>query len=212
MDVAAGAAVALVQGTRAAPYRVRIGMRTWDKSEWTRVEQALADDAWYAAALLAGAMPPEIEELLGGLGLALFPEQGTTDLSMDCTCPDSTVPCKHLAAAFYLLAERFDADPFEVLALRGRDRDTLLEDLRSRRGTPAADPSEPSEPSASVPPLSEVLDRFWTSVPVDALPPAPPATSPDAVLDQVPELPVRVRGKRVTELLRPAYRRMADEA
>lgn len=211
LDVGAGAAVALVQGTRPKPYQVRIGMRTWDKSEWTRVEQALADDAWYAAALLAGGMPPEIEELLGGLGLALFPESGATDLSMDCTCPDVTVPCKHLAAAFYLLAERFDDDPFEILALRGRDRGTLLENLRARRGTPAADAAEPSEPSASVPPLADVLDGFWTAAPVDALPPAPPATSPDAVLDQVPELPVRVRGTRVTELLRPAYERMADE-
>ncbi|MDQ4118465.1 MAG: hypothetical protein M3235_16105 [Actinomycetota bacterium] len=210
LDVAAGAAVALVQGTRPTPYRVRIGVRTWDKAEWTRVEQALADDAWYAAALLAGAMPPEVEELLGGLGLALFPESGTTDLSMDCTCPDATVPCKHLAAAFYLLAERFDADPFEILTLRGRDRETLLENLRSRRGT-GREPTEPSAPPASVPPLADVLDRFWTSAPVEALPPAPPATSPDAVLDQVPELPVRVRGKRVTDLLRPAYERIADE-
>ncbi|TCK22640.1 hypothetical protein [Pseudonocardia endophytica] len=210
LDVAAGAAVALVQGTRPKPYTVRIGVRTWDKSEWTRVEQALVDDAWYAAALLAGGMPPEIEELLGGLGLALFPESGATDLSMDCTCPDVTVPCKHLAAAFYLLAERFDADPFEILALRGRDRETLLENLRERRGTTRAEIG-PSEPSASVPPLADVLDRFWTSAPVDTLPPAPPATSPDAVLDQVPELPVRVRGKRVTDLLRPAYLRMADE-
>lgn len=212
LDVGAGAAVALVQGTRAAPYRVRIGVRTWDKPEWTRVEQALADDAWYAAALLAGAMPPEIEEHLAGLGLALFPETGATDLSMDCTCPDVTVPCKHLAAAFYLLAERFDADPFEILALRGRDRDTLLENLRSRRGSADTGPAEPSAPAASVPALSEVLDRFWTSAPVDTLPPAPPATSPDAVLDQVPELPVRVRGKRMTDLLRPAYLRMTDEA
>lgn len=210
LDVAAGAAVALVQGTRPKPYRVRIGARTWDKSEWTRVEQALADDAWYAAALLAGAMPPEIEQLLGGLGLALFPASGATDLSMDCTCPDVTVPCKHLAAAFYLLAERFDADPFEILALRGRDRETLLENLRERRGG-TREETGPAEPSASVPPLAEVLDRFWASAPVDALPPAPPATSPDAVLDQVPELPVRVRGKRVTDLLRPAYERMADE-
>ena len=33
---------------------------------------------------------------------------------MDCTCPDWGVPCKHLAAAFYLLAESFDEDPFRI--------------------------------------------------------------------------------------------------
>ncbi|MBW0104039.1 SWIM zinc finger family protein [Pseudonocardia sp. KRD291] len=209
LDVDAGAAVALVQGTRPAPYRVRIGLRVWDKEQWARAEQALADDAFYAATLLAGGMPTEIVELLDGLGLSLFPD-ASGELSMDCSCPDVTVPCKHLAAVFYLLAERFDADPFELLALRGRDRETLLANLRERRGT-AATEREPSAPPASVPPLSEVLDRFYDAAPAGVTPPRPPVTSPDAVLDQVPELPARVRGSSVTDLLRPAYRELAAD-
>ena len=42
---------------------------------------------------------------------------------MRCSCPDSEVPCKHLAATFYLLAEAFDEDPFLILRWRGRDRE-----------------------------------------------------------------------------------------
>ncbi len=211
LDVDAGAAVALVQGTRPAPYKVRVGLRVWDKAQWARAEQALADDAFYAATLLAGGMPTEIVELLGGLGLSLFPD-ASGELSMDCSCPDPTVPCKHLAAVFYLLAERFDADPFELLALRGRDRETLLDDLRERRGAAAAaDRDGPAAPPASVPPLSEVLDRFYDTAPAGTAPPRPPVTSPDAVLDQVPELPARVRGRTVTELLRPAYRELGSD-
>ena len=52
---------------------------------------------------------------------------------MDCNCPDWGVPCKHLAAVCYVLAEAFDADPFAVLAWRGRERDDLLAALRGNR-------------------------------------------------------------------------------
>ena len=54
-------------------------------------------------------------------------------LAMECSCPDWQVPCKHIAATFYLLAEAFDEDPFEILHWRGRDRATLLDTLRRLR-------------------------------------------------------------------------------
>ncbi|MBN9738927.1 MULTISPECIES: SWIM zinc finger family protein [unclassified Pseudonocardia] len=202
VDVDAGAVVALVQGTRPQPYRVRIGLRVWDKPEWRRVEEALAGDAWYAAALLAGTVPPEIEELLDGLGLSLFPAAGT-DLSQDCSCPDATVPCKHLAAVFYVLAERCDTDPFTLLTLRGRDRTALLERLREERDR-AAGAAAPSGPAA----LADLLDGFWTAPAGGAAPPSPPETEPDAVLDQVPEPPLRAGRERLTDVLRPVYRAM----
>ncbi|MEJ8277629.1 SWIM zinc finger family protein [Pseudonocardia spirodelae] len=199
LDVDAGAVVALVQGTRPQPYRVRIGLRVWDKTEWRRVERALAADAWYAAALLAGTVPPEIEELLDGAGLSLFPA-AAGDLSQDCTCPDATVPCKHLAAVFYVLAERCDTDPFTLLTLRGRDRDTLLERLRTERDGAAA----PAGPA----PLSDLLEQFWTGGDGPA-PPRPPDTEPGAVLDQVPEPPLRAGGEPLTSALRPVYEALA---
>lgn len=205
-EVDAGAVVALVQGTRPTPYKVRIGVPAWGKQDWSRAEQALADDAWYAATLLAGGMPPEIEELFAGLGLALFPAS-QRDLSMDCTCPDVTVPCKHVAAAFYLLAERFDADPFEVLALRGRDRETLLANLRRRRGSTTA-PEPVAEEAAR--PLGELLDTFYAAGEVDLTRFAPAEPQPGALLDQIPELPVEVRRHKVRDLLRPAYQQLAE--
>jgi uncharacterized Zn finger protein len=132
LQVDAGAATAKVQGSAARPYRVRIGMPTLDKAQWAAVFDALAADASLTAAMLAGELPREVEDVVAAQGVTLFP-LAHGDLAMDCTCPDSTVPCKHLAAVFYLLAERFDADPFAVLALRGRDRETVLDALRARR-------------------------------------------------------------------------------
>ena len=44
------------------------------------------------------------------------------------------MPCKHLAATFYLLAEAFDTDPFLILRWRGRGRAELLARLGELRG------------------------------------------------------------------------------
>jgi uncharacterized Zn finger protein len=200
LQVDAGAATARVQGSAARPYRVRIGMPTLAKERWSSVLDALAADASLTAALLAGELPREVEDVFAAQGLALFPA-GPGDLVMDCTCPDLTVPCKHLAAVFYLLAERFDAEPFDVLALRGRDRETLLDELRARR-TPA--------PAAAPLPLDPAA--FYAAGSADALRDVPtgPRTPPDALLDQVPPLPLAVRGRDVVELLRPLYRALGD--
>jgi len=203
LEVETGAVRAAVQGTRPKPYQVRLGVPAFGKAEWTAVADALAADASYAAALLNGELPREIEQVFAAHGLSLFPADAR-DLAMDCTCPDHQVPCKHLAAVCYLLAERFDADPFEILALRGRDRATLLDELRRRRA------AAPSADAAGPRPLAELLDRFFVAGAEPAVRLAGPATPPDALLDQVPELAVDVRGHRVTDLLRPAYHALAD--
>jgi uncharacterized Zn finger protein len=203
LDIDVGGAVARVQGSRPQPYQVRVGVPAFGKAEWGAVAQALADDASYAAALLNGEMPRDIEQVFSAVGLSLFPAN-ERDLAMDCSCPDHAVPCKHLAAVCYVLAERFDADPFQILLLRGRHRDALLEELRTRRA--AAAPA-----SSGVADLAAVLDRFWA--PAADLPErlAGPRTPPDALLDQVPDFPITVRGRQVAELLRPAYRALGVE-
>jgi uncharacterized Zn finger protein len=201
LDVDVGGATARVQGSRPQPYQVRVGVPAFGKAEWSAVAQALADDASYAAALLNGEMPRDIERVFEAVGLSLFPAT-QRDLAMDCSCPDYAVPCKHLAAVCYVLAERFDADPFQILALRGRHRDALLEELRSRRSA-AAQPAYGED-------LAEVMDRFWVA---GGLPEqlAGPRTPPDALLAQVPPFPIEVRGEQVAELLRPAYRALGTE-
>ncbi len=135
LDVAPGMVSALVQGSRFQPYRVRVGLTAFGKPEWARLERALAESAWYSAKLLAGEMPEDIEDVFGQLGLALFPAS-SGELAMECSCPDWQVPCKHIAAVFYLLAEAFDDDPFAILAWRGREREELLANLHALRASP----------------------------------------------------------------------------
>ena len=70
----------------------------------------MADRAVFAARLLAEEMPADIEEVFEACDISLFPES-YSDMKTNCSCPDSANPCKHLAAVFYILAERFDDDP-----------------------------------------------------------------------------------------------------
>src|SRR6476620_4850610 len=202
MVVAAGLVAAQVQGSRVKPCRVRISIAAYDKAQWARLERALAEKAWYAAQLLSGQMPDDLEKVFGEAGLPLFPAVGK-DMSMDCSCPDWGVPCKHVAAVCYLLAESFDEDPFRILAWRGRERDDLLTNLRAlRSSTPKGGGSQPKHAA-----LGDRLDSFFA--PAAPIPTHRPSElPPDAVLRQLPPVAVEVRGVPLVELLRPAYSRM----
>jgi len=137
-----GEVIAWVQGSRPEPYQVSIMVRMLTPAQWRAVESRLASQALFRARLLAGEMPAEIEEVFAACGTPLFPEsQG--DLDMECDCPDWEVPCKHLAAVCYVLAEAFDDDPFAMLAWRGQGREELLAALRGRPGSGSADPGSP---------------------------------------------------------------------
>jgi uncharacterized Zn finger protein len=147
LDIAPGAVTASVQGSRPRPYAVRIGLPGYAEPVWERIEEVLAGQALFSARLLAGDLPPELEEVFAGAGAPLFPA-AIGELDLRCDCPDFAVPCKHLAATFYLLAEAFDADPFQLLHWRGRDRAVLLARLRQRR-TGASGPLPPTAPDVS---------------------------------------------------------------
>lgn len=207
LSLSSSLVVAQVRGSREEPYRVRIAVRAFSQADWERIEHRLAGKARYAAKLLAGEMPGDIEDVFGELGLTLFPVS-TRDLSMDCSCPDWEVPCEHLAAACYPLAESFDADPFQIFAWRGRGRQELLGRLRFLRGSTTRSRDEDVEV-----PLAESLESFWRRTPRTnraAPASAPCASVPGALLDQLDPVPITLRGNELVELLRPAYRAMAE--
>jgi uncharacterized Zn finger protein len=200
LDVSPGSVTAQVQGSRPRPYRVRIGIPAFGKSDWTQAEHALAGSAWYTAMLLSGEMPDDIEKVFAGLGLSLFPAS-PGDLSLDCSCPDHAVPCKHLAATFYLLAESFDDDPFGILAWRGREREDLLANVQAARsdGPPAAD-----QTGQHGRPLTDCLDSYFCRQ-AEPLASTPPMTSSTTLLDHLPPITVAVRGRPLADLLQPVY-------
>jgi uncharacterized Zn finger protein len=217
LGIGSGLVVAQVQGTRRTPYGVQITMPAASDTRWDAIIETLAGQAGYAARLLAGELPHEIEAVFDQAGVALFPERGS-HLVTTCTCPDWATPCKHAAAVCYLMAEAFDDDPFLLLAFRGRERDTLLAELRSRRGVTAESGGDtPPHHVAAVPaepPLSSLLGSFWHSGPeladVHCLPRS--TEVPGAVLRMLPRGVLTVRGREIADLLEKAYARVTADA
>jgi len=212
-QISSGTVSAQVQGSRVKPYQVRLQVRPLSARQWQRVEEVLAERAVFRARLLAGEMPAEIEEVFAGCGTPLFP-QTAGDLDMTCSCPDWEVPCKHLAAVCYVLAEAFDDDPFGMLAWRGKSRDDLLAALRRLTGRGQATGRNKPVIDVADRPLADCLTGFW-STPLSparlrALPPA--AAAPADLLLRSFEPPLlEVRGQDLVALLQPAYHLMAGE-
>jgi uncharacterized Zn finger protein len=217
-ELAPGYVTAHVQGSRARPYRVRIQVLPLTTGQWRTVERALASQALFRARLLAGEMPAEIEDVFAGCGTPLFP-RGARDMEMSCSCPDWEVPCKHLAAVCYVLAEAFDDDPFGMLAWRGRSREELLDALRLLTAAETDGPGQDDAPRPVIDvtgsPLADCLDSFWSAgmspARLRALPAAPRCAA--GLLLRTLEPPsVRVRGKNLVALLTPAYQQLAGQA
>lgn len=160
-----GKVTARVQGSMPKPYSVSIEIKPLTDDAWKRVEEEMVQKAIFAAKLLAGEMPHNIEEAFDAAGMALFPES-SKDIKTDCSCPDSANPCKHIAAVYYILAEEFDKDPFMLFKLRGKTKDEIIGSLRKKRtvdieGTPELEVLLTDKaPKQKEEPLS--VDDFWS--------------------------------------------------
>ncbi|MBN2047593.1 MAG: SWIM zinc finger family protein [Anaerolineaceae bacterium] len=124
--------IAKVQGSRPKPYVARISMVSFSNEEWEKLLNVLSGRAIFAAQLLSGQMPTNIEDAFAEAGVSLFPNRAG-DLLTDCTCPDWANPCKHVAATHYILGDLFDDDPFLLFRLRGRTQEQIIEGLRRHR-------------------------------------------------------------------------------
>lgn len=153
-----GRITARVQGSRPTPYKVTIAVEPLDEAQWARVLEALAERPLFVAQLLAGEMPQAIEEAFQAVRLSLFPQEAG-EMEQACNCPDWADVCKHLAAVHYILAERFDEDPFLLFRLRGKSQDEILASVG--QGAVGVEPERPAYLPA--PPLDEVVDTFWQS-------------------------------------------------
>lgn len=126
VEVHPGMIAATVQGSRKAPYQVRLGFDTVSDEGRSLLLYKFREHSSFVASLLAGEMPEELVYAFDECGTKLFPE--AKDIRrFKCSCPDETEPCKHIVAVLLLLGEVFDNDPFLILKLRGIDKDKLID-------------------------------------------------------------------------------------
>ena len=210
LAVSAGRLVAQVQGSRPTPYTVTIKASTPSASQWRKIDDAMRSRVGFAAQLLAGEVPAELEAVFEAAQTQLLPSTWG-QLDADCTCPDHENPCKHIAAVLYVFADRLDGDPWSLLEWRGRTRDQILEPLRARAGADVEHdersvvaPWWPFGPRESLPVNHAGVDAS----PADQLA-AEPADPSTAVLQRCEPLEVTIRGVDARELLTAAYEALA---
>ncbi|PHI21647.1 helicase SNF2 [Lewinellaceae bacterium SD302] len=123
-----GNITAKVQGSRRAPYRIKIDWKPLSTNERKRILNLIREDYALMGRLLAGELPQGLVSRLEPWGINLFPRDWN-ELNVSCSCPDWATPCKHEAAVFYVLAGEIDADPFSIFGLRGLDLRTELAEI-----------------------------------------------------------------------------------
>lgn len=209
IDVEPGEVKARVQGSRPKPYDITIQVNILSRKDWDNLIDELSGQALFAAKLLAGEMPQDIEKVFQDAGLSLFPKK-LGDLTTRCSCPDYSNPCKHIAAVYYLLGEEFDRDPFLLFKLRGLSREELIERLgRAGHGKEA---EVASEAAPEREPLTGDGKDFWTGVPLPEVPPgeAEPPPVAAALPKRLGSFPFWRGGERFLDALEPIYRRASD--
>ena len=210
IDVQKSVVTAKVQGSRPKPYSITIRLVSLSDKDWDKVIDIMASQAIFAAKLLSGEMPQNIEEAFVEAKVSLFPRSGK-DLDTDCSCPDYANPCKHIAAVYYILAERFDSDPFLIFKLRGRTKEEIIQALRKKRGQILVEKKQKSTeaeimPDSSVTPIEDCLWNFWQAG--EALDsfitnPALPEIE-GAILKRLGKPPLAIGGENMTTLMTKA--------
>jgi uncharacterized Zn finger protein len=216
--VHAGQVRAKVTGSREAPYEVSIELAQLPAETWAAAIAGMAAKAQFAAELLAGEMPLQIDEVFRAAATSLFPS-GRDDLQTSCSCPDWGDPCKHVAATHYVLGEAFDRDPFLLFELRGRKKDEVLEALRrARAGAPTgATTPVPEQRREEVPRVAlaalelEGYDRAREPLPKLELSFAPPLTH-GSLLRQLGLPAAWDRTEAPADALSPLIQRAAEVA
>ncbi len=201
LDVSAGRLVSKVQGSRSTPYAVSVTFVTPSDAQWKKIEEALRSRVGYAAHLLAGEVPIDLEEVFSSAGARLFPQRWS-DLRATCSCPDWGDPCKHQAAALYVFADQLDGDPWQLLEWHGRSRDQIVALFVGEHSDSSAvdeiAPWWPLRPGGA--PSAEVLV---------ALPIAEPSEHHASVLRRLGVLDATIASKPIADLLVPFYEELA---
>lgn len=217
ITVEPGAVGASVQGSRAKPYRITIGTQKLAKKELEALAATLATEPWVLAKLMTREMPQDIERLFDTAGVALFPKRAS-ELKTECSCPDWSNPCKHIAAVYYLLGEEFDRDPFLIFRLRGVEVDALLASAgMAQTGAAESELNEPGDDDNLRPAVviqgTPPPESFWEGTrPEVDLTGVAPAPQPAPLLRLLGNLPFWRGAQPLLRALEPHYAAAIDPA
>jgi SNF2 family DNA or RNA helicase/uncharacterized Zn finger protein len=144
---------ARVRGSMPSPYKVKISFKEFDQTTQEKLKKIVTDSPLILSQLLNKSLPHQIINSLEERKIKLFPSSWG-EIEASCNCPDSAMPCKHIAAVIYLLCAQIDKNPFTLFEVHNCDLLNLIADYRDGRIreiqkiTTVAEIFKPSEVSA----------------------------------------------------------------
>jgi len=106
-------------------YTVAIGVKALPGKLWTDIKRRCAGQIASLLDLLKGRLSDGVMAVVTHRQRGLFPQPG--EITMQCSCPDWAVMCKHVAAVLYGVGARLDQAPELLFALRGVDHEDLVQ-------------------------------------------------------------------------------------
>jgi uncharacterized Zn finger protein len=185
LKIAAGAVTAVVCGSTL--YQIKMKISDVPKAHWHAIGKDCSGSIDSLVELLQGRLSQAVMERICRKGVGLFPSP--REIRFECSCPDWAAMCKHIAAVFYGIGARLDAQPELLFLLRNVDAKDLV--ARAAAGMPLSSGKSPK--SAKVLDPSKLADVFGIEMAELGAPPRTEATiKPEAPVKAKPKAKERV--------------------
>lgn len=122
LQIGKGKVTALVNGS--SLYTVEIAIKPLEKNYWQSLIKECSGQIDSLVELLQGRFSKAVMGVITDKQKGLFPSP--QQISMNCSCPDGAVMCKHVAAALYGVGARLDEKPELFFELRHVDHLELI--------------------------------------------------------------------------------------
>jgi len=122
LDIASGEVKAMISGSQL--YTVEVVIKSLSRKKWNDVKNRCAGQIGSLLELLEGRLSKNVMSVVTDRNKGLFPLP--KEISLQCSCPDWAVMCKHVAAVLYGVGTRLDEHPELLFLLRGVDPEALI--------------------------------------------------------------------------------------
>jgi uncharacterized Zn finger protein len=109
-------------------YGTEIKMTAIADQDWVKIIEKMASKASVVSRLLLNEVPENIEDSFTAVSKNLLPHS-RKDFKTECSCPDYSNPCKHIAGLCYRLSSELDQDPWLLFEMRGISKADLQSEL-----------------------------------------------------------------------------------
>lgn len=200
---------AKVQGSERYPYDQKLELKAFNTQQKEDILRTITEDPFILSSLLNRELPHDLLDILNRKGIRLFPGDWRS-IQGSCSCPDWAVPCKHLAAVIYVIANEIDKNPFMVFLLHGLD---VLQEIQKRGFTSHGDFKLPVAPvSKMLTTSNQALQNYsyklgiTKKIDFSTLP-----HSKENLLQLLPAKPLFFHAKDFKVLLEKAYTKVAKD-